>query len=449
MTKEQEHASLPRTERTFAPENVPHMPRRQALDPPAAKKKDRTPLFAALGTAALMAAAIGYFAIAPQGENGIANPEGLSDTTAAETANASPITPGSADNFVTVWDTGLYGYGDERDSTIWIPGGAEAGHAYHLYWEEVGRPENHATLANISDEDDHIISGLRPGGKYRVEIAGRFPRFFMGQYGGGYLNGLVEVKQWGKIPWETFELAFTGCENLEVSATDTPDLRRVASTAYMFANCASLTGRNANWNWNTASVENMNGMFANTPFNGEIGSWNTGKVTDMGGMFAGAKLFNRDIGAWNTAKVASMEAMFDGARSFNRDISGWDTRSARYMAGMFKDASAFNQDISRWNLQKAEHMWGFLSGAQFFNQDLGHWRLNAVRIISLNGSGMDCENYARTLAGWAANPNLSTGATLEANGLAYAEEAREAHEHLAEQKEWKIKGDRLSADCGN
>jgi len=42
-----------------------------------------------------------------------------------------------AGHFITTWNIRLYGYSDERDSTIWILGGAEAGQVYHIYWEEV------------------------------------------------------------------------------------------------------------------------------------------------------------------------------------------------------------------------------------------------------------------------------------------------------------------------
>jgi len=41
----------------------------------------------------------------------------------------------------------------------------------------------------------------------------------------------------------------------------------------------------------------------------------------------------------------------------------------------------------------------------------------------LNGSGMDCSNYAATLIGWNANPLTPNGRTLGASGRTYGPQA--------------------------
>ena len=54
-------------------------------------------------------------------------------------------------------------------------------------------------------------------------------------------------------------------------------------------------------------------------------------------------------------------------------------------------------------------MYGMISGAAAFNQNLGNWVLDSSVNLTdmLSSSGMDCDNYSRTLAGWA----LTTSAT--------------------------------------
>jgi hypothetical protein len=49
-----------------------------------------------------------------------------------------------------------------------------------------------------------------------------------------YRNKLISVDQRGDIEWTSMERAFHGCENLEIKATDVPDLRKVDSISRMF-----------------------------------------------------------------------------------------------------------------------------------------------------------------------------------------------------------------------
>jgi surface protein len=179
----------------------------------------------------------------------------------------------------------------------------------------------------------------------------------------------------------------------------------------------------------------MSNMFTNaTAFNQNIaynpvtGSWNTGSVTDMSGMFAGARSFNQPIGNWNTAKVTDMSSMFSGAKSFNQPLD-WYTVGVESMQEMFKNASAFNQNIGSWHL--------------------GSIAYNLSMQSMLDGSGMDCSNYAKTIAGWwLGATNGQTGINLGASGLSYTGAiAKTAHDFLVNARGWIITGDRYDPDC--
>jgi surface protein len=98
------------------------------------------------------------------------------------------------------------------------------------------------------------------------------------------------------------EEAFWNCNNLDITATDVPNLANVSSMNFMFGGCTSLSG----------------------PSN--IGSWVVSNVTDMQSTFAGASVFNQNIGSWNVANVTNMRFMFSSASAFNQDLGSWGTK---------------------------------------------------------------------------------------------------------------------------
>jgi hypothetical protein len=45
---------------------------------------------------------------------------------------------------------------------------------------------------------------------------------------------LIAVNQWGDIEWQTMANAFYGASNVEILATDVPDLTKVENMVHMF-----------------------------------------------------------------------------------------------------------------------------------------------------------------------------------------------------------------------
>ena len=342
--------------------------------------------------------------------------------------------------FITVWDTrmpngnGLF----SLDIRTNMKGGAI------IDWEEVGNPSNHGTLTTSNGD----VTGLPHAGVYRLKatISHSNANLHMYSYSTDE-NRLLYVEQWGNTVWKDLNEAFSRAKNMKVIATDIPNLSQLVNSYYsggmagMFSSCSSLiTVPNIN-SWNIPStVTFLNNMFADAKlFNQDISNWDVSHVTNMSGMFKGASSFNQDLSNWDVSHVTEMSymfkeassfnsplnwgskvssvinmtGMFKGATSFNQDISGWDVSHVTSMGqssgnndGMFQEATSFNQDISAWNVANVQNFTFMFRDATSFNQNLGAWKLaNALDVYDIFvGSGMSCENYSATLAGWAAQP---------------------------------------------
>lgn len=280
---------------------------------------------------------------------------------------------------------------------------------------------------------------------------------------------LTDVLQWGAVPWSSMDSAFEGCNSLNITATDVPDLSGVTSMNQMFRFCSTLNGPSNINSWDVSSVTNMAELFSGaSAFNQDIGDWDVSAVTDISSMFFQATSFNQDIGDWNVSSVTSMFNTFSSATSFDQDIGGWVTSSVTNMAQMFWNATSFNQDIGGWVTSSVTNMVSMFFGASSFNQDIGSWDTDLVTFMGamfrdatsfnqniggwilnsgvdmsfmLNNSGMDCNNYSSTLIGWAANNPTITGRTLGANGRQWGTNAQAARDLLTGTRSWTITGD--------
>ena len=69
-------------------------------------------------------------------------------------------------------------------------------------------------------------------------------------------------------------------------------------------------GPNCDLNFiDVSHVKDMNHMFADNDFNGDISQWDVSNVENMNWMFAESK-FNGDISEWNVSNVKDMNRMF-------------------------------------------------------------------------------------------------------------------------------------------
>jgi len=231
--------------------------------------------------------------------------------------------------FITVWKTDNEGSSASTEITIPTNG---TDYDYSVDCDGDGTFE----LFNI--HGDYTCS-YAEAGTYTVKIVGDFPRIYFNPSGDKLK--IVDIQQWGDIVWKSMDRAFYGCSNLNISASDAPNLSQVTSLTYMFFNNTSLDA-NLN-NWDVSNVIDMSSVFYGaSSFNQPLSSWNVSKVTNMNSMFYGTSSFNQPLPSWKVSNVTDMGGMFDSAVLFNQPLDSWDVSNVTNMRRMFYGAKSFN-----------------------------------------------------------------------------------------------------------
>ena len=152
-------------------------------------------------------------------------------------------------------------------------------------------------------------------------------------------------------------------------------------------------------NWlDVSEITDMNNLFKNTLYNGDISKWNTSNVTDMSYMFSCAYKFNKSIGNWDVSHVSYMDNMFYCAKRFNKPIGSWDVSHVRDMKYMFGAALKFNQDINDWDVSNVLDMSYMFHDAENFNQPIGRWDVSNV--LNMHAMFNIASYFNQPIGGW-------------------------------------------------
>jgi surface protein len=301
--------------------------------------------------------------------------------------------------------------------TITIPN--TVGSSYTVDWGDGTTTTESA--GNIS----HTYDGSYPNPTVSIGADGDTGPFTALKFNGGVSrNDLLKVQQWGNIQFSTFNQMFYTCTNLDINATDAPDLSNVSDFYRAFFGCSSLTGTlsgvNMQWTFKSGSFTFREMFFKCYLFNGDISNWNTSGATNFLGMFScyglGVKgAFNRNLNSWNTSNVTNMSSMFFN-QSFNSDISSWDTSSVTDFSNMFYNSS-FNQDVNTkdypagnrlaWDVSSCSNFSGMFYDASIFSTSIDKWK------IKTTGSNVSMSDM---LKGTNYNQNLNTSEVTVGQG---------------------------------
>jgi len=119
-----------------------------------------------------------------------------------------------------------------------------------------------------------------------------------------------------------------------------------------------------------SNVTQLNDLFMNSDFNGDISNWNTSNVDNMSSLFFESE-FNGDISKWDVSNVKNMDMTFAFSK-FNGDISNWNTSNVEIMHSIFAH-SKFKNNISKWNVSKARIVTSMFLGSKF-KGDISQWK---------------------------------------------------------------------------
>jgi surface protein len=334
-------------------------------------------------------------------------------------------------------------------------------------------------------------------GVYHIKIYGDFPEIYFNSSHNQDSKKIISLDAWDDHEFRTLEKAFYRASNLEINATDIPNLENVTSMKQAFTDIRAINSSNLNdWNvsnvenmavlfydinhfnqnisdWDVSHVKNMSAMFGETAFNSDIsswdvsqvedmsfmftivqefnqdiGDWNVSNVTDMTYMFQQVYYFNQDIGNWDMSKVESIEGMFSGAEKFNQDISGWNLASLNgSLHNLFYYATAFNQDVGGWNVSQVTDMNDSFNTARSFNQDLGDWNISNVTGMynMFRETNLSISNYDNTLNGWYNNPTHRENINMNEVCAYYCDEDENGRYELMNSEGWII--DDIAQNC--
>ncbi|MEX2411988.1 MAG: BspA family leucine-rich repeat surface protein [Candidatus Paceibacterota bacterium] len=148
-------------------------------------------------------------------------------------------TSDSSKSFISIWKTDNPGASNSHEISIPTIG---EGYDYNIYWESVTDTSVNGRENNI---DGNITIAFPEIGIFRVEISGFFPRIYFNTTGD--CMKILQIEQWGDIKWQSMNRAFSGAENLQITASDSPDLTNVKDMTGMFNAARALNEDLSTW----------------------------------------------------------------------------------------------------------------------------------------------------------------------------------------------------------
>jgi surface protein len=203
--------------------------------------------------------------------------------------------------FVTIWDTSL---DSGSANKLRLSFGGSTPSSFVIDWGD-GSTQYFGSMPSGDIEHTYATSGLKT-----VTITGTFPYFYPACDSGPEYDKLVDVLDWGTLPWDYFN--FYQCSYLDdFSATNAPNL---------------------------SVMTDMSSMFYGTQFNGDISNWDVSNITNMADMFRQANNFNQDLSEWDISNVTNTVDMFRSTvlstSNYTKILLGWSQLVVGDFAGL-------------------------------------------------------------------------------------------------------------------
>ncbi|MCH4552434.1 BspA family leucine-rich repeat surface protein [Aestuariibaculum lutulentum] len=324
--------------------------------------------------------------------------------------------PNNPDAFMATWRI------TENEKSITIPTYPGEIYDYNIDWGD-------GTI-NMHVAGD-ITHSYTETGDFTVSITGVFPRIYFNSYNSSleeippYTIGvqqLISIDQWGTNAWSSMNSAFNGCLNLQILASDAPNLNQVNDASFMFAFCINLNNNLNHWdvsnithmefmffycfnfnqllnNWDVSHVSNMSYLFsACENFNQPLNNWDVSQVTDMSYLFSGCENFDQPLNNWDVSNVTDMASLFERCTNFNQTLNLWNVKNVQDMSYMFYKTTLFNQDISNWNVKNVQEMNAMFFSSTSFNQDISNW--NVKNVLNMSYMFSEATSFNQNISKW-------------------------------------------------
>jgi hypothetical protein len=282
-------------------------------------------------------------------------------------------------------------------------------------------------------------------GTYTITISGTTLQGWTFQNAGDKAK-ITGISNWGLFDF-TETRTFQGCVNMDITATDVPNISGTDFTSN-FYNADGITTVQDWSKWSMSGVTNYTNCFAeNGSFNGNLGGWVHSSVTSVSKMLNNATSFNgTGLNTWDTSGVTTWTEFARGATSFDSDVSGWVVNGAMTSAflgcssfegsgcstwdvsgmtsasALFSQCVLFSNNISGWNTSSCTNMTSMLRNCDAFNRDISSWDINQVSAFAnfmTDAIGLETALYDALLIAWDAQGTMSYTGTVNFGGSKY------------------------------
>jgi len=305
---------------------------------------------------------------------------------------------------------------------------------------DVVAKQNNTVVAIFNDLSNQQTITLPSSGVYVLEVSAKVVNGFsrIRFAGSGDILKMLDIKQWGDVVWSSFSIAFYGCENMLVTATDVPNLSSVTTMRSMFRNASSANPDTSNWD--VSNVTDMSNMFRRaTSANPDTSNWNVSSVTNMDSTFDSASSANPDTSNWDVSNVTDMDYMFNNTTLANPDTSNWNVSSVISMTRMFNNTTLANPDTSNWNVSNLNRTDRMFLGATSSNPDVSNWNVsNITNMVQMfSGSALSVENLTACYENWS-QLNLQQNVSFGAGSTKYNNSGQSGRNIMVVQYNWSI-----------
>jgi len=298
-------------------------------------------------------------------------------------------------------------------------------------------------VSHNTDSDLTLTFPSGPG-TYDVEVIGSFPAIYFNN--AGDKEKLLEIKAWGTTQWTSMASAFYNCSNMQLTATDTPDLTNVTDMSRMFMTCFGMTSVDVT-GWDVSNVTDMTSLFQGSKYIITITglqTWDMSNVSSMKGMFRyNLSLQSINVTGWQLSAGPSLEQLFYRCYSLTEIIGyeTWDVSTVTSLKLAFERVAKMSLDFSSWNTTGALTNLSQMLYRVSATEIKGLENLNVTNVETawqmLTHSGLATSDYDALLIAWDQQSQLPV--LFDAGSSMYTPfgDAQLARESL-EAKGWRI-----------